>query len=177
MSQQKPQDRVGATPGKLALIAVLAVVLAAVVASNWQAEEPSAPVADSVAAPSARAAARAVGETPSSSENPQSDSQGSPFGDFAADDNWPEANLREVTACDPLAAAGWAVPPDGDGENGGVSEQQIKELRTAQNAIIFLAGDTRVARIGDREFRIGDTIGHFKISEISSKGVILSEAE
>ena len=50
-------------------------------------------------------------------------------------------------------------------------------LLAAENAIILVSGDKRIARVGEHEYQVGDVIGRYKISEISSKGVVLSEAQ
>lgn len=174
MSQQQLRDRLGATPGKLALIGVLAVALMAVIASNWPAEKPARALASTADDTRRGPATEADGR---SSGTPQSDQSDDPFGEFATDDNWSAPPLWEVTRFDPLAAPEWATPPQANGEGDVLTQEQMEELLAAQNAIIFMSGETRVARIGDREFKVGDIIGHYKISEISSQGVVLSEVE
>jgi hypothetical protein len=175
MSRQQPQARLGATPGKLALIGVLAVVLIGVIASNWPS---AAPASDEVAgettdvSPMFNSVADALAATPGAP------APGDPFGEFASDADWPELPLKEVTRHDPFAAAAWAVRPDAlDEAEEEYSEEQINELLSAQNAIILMTGDRRIARIGSQEFEVGDVYGHFKIVEISARGVVLSEAE
>lgn len=167
MSQRRLQ--LGATPGKLALIGLLAAVMLAVIASNWS----SAP-APPVAAP-AVAAALVSEQLPTPSVTTPAQPAG-PFGEFAEDRHWPQKPLDEVTAFDPFAPAKWAVLPAADGPAAAHDEEQINELLAAENAIIFVAGDKRLARIGEHDYQIGDVIGRFRISDISAKGVVLSEA-
>ena len=165
----------GATPGKLALIGVLALVMIGVIASNWPSDE-TAPVDDTV-----HTQADGMGEPPPppppvAATAVEPPAAAGPFGAFAVDQNWPERPLREITSYDPLAAAEWIKPPvsvAGPAYN----EAQINELLAAQNAIIFVSGDTRIARIGDKEFQVGDAIGRYTISEITAKGVVLNETE
>jgi hypothetical protein len=171
---QQPRLPLGATPGKLALIVVLAVVMVAVIASNWPSA--AAPPMDET-----ETAAEPQTPTPDASSSATTETQpaasASPFGKFAEDRHWPEPPLNEVTEFDPLAASDWARPPSAALDGGPVyNEQQINEL-LAKNAIIFVAGDKRIARIGDQEFQVGDVIGRYTISDISAKGVVLSEAK
>jgi hypothetical protein len=165
---QPSRDKVGATPAKLALIGVLALVLAAVIVSNWPESAPPAMAAASAATPEVAVAAP---------ESTAAEQASSPFGQFADDADWPERPIKEVIAHDPFAVAAWAIPPEGLGEDKKTTEKRIQELLHAESAIIFMSGDKRVARIGGQEFQVGDVIGGFKISDISSRGVVLSEAE
>lgn len=172
MSQKRL--KVGATPGKLALIGVLALAMVIVTASNW----PSAP------APPVDVAATAPVPTPSGLPpttegipNTQEAAPAGPFGQFAEDRHWPELPLDEVTAFDPFATSAWAAPLAAAAEGPAYNQEQINELFAAENAIILVAGDKRIASIGDREYKIGDVIGRFRISDISSRGVVLSEAQ
>jgi hypothetical protein len=162
--------KLGATPGKLAVVGVLALVMIGVIASNWPSDE-AAPVADTVEA----AAEAPVATVAESSAAPAADAAAAgPFGEFAVDRHWPERAVKEVAGFDPLAASEWIKPPAA--ESGPVvSEQQINELLAAENAIIFVAGDKRIARIGDQVFQVGDVVGRYIISDITAKGVVLDE--
>ena len=174
--------QVGATPGKIALIGVLSIGLVGVIAKNWfgssEPEEESATTESHITAAAATAPTMAV--TPpavSTGSSANATAADNPFGEFVADDDWPEAPLDEVIKYDPFATAHWATAAEAGGQAGDVvSEKQISELLAAKDAIIFMAGDTRVARIGKQEFRVGDTIGRYKISDITAQGVVLSAA-
>jgi hypothetical protein len=171
---QKPSVKVGATPGKLALIGILAVVMVIVIASNWPSA--AAPLADETALaaepsdPTPAAASEATTDTPVATS-------ASPFGEFAEDQHWPELPLKEVTEFDPFAISKWAVPAVGVDGAPVLNEEQINEMLAAENAIILVSGDKRIARIGDQEFQVGDVLGRFKITDITSKGVVLSEVQ
>ena len=172
MSQ--PRVKVGATPGKLALIGVLAVVMVIVIASNWPAS--GEPPADETTVASGPAPPPAPTDSEMLAAAERAASAG-PFGEFAEDQHWPERPLSEVTKLDPFAKSDWAIPPDAVAKGQEYNEKEINELFASNNAIIFVAGDKRIARIGDQEYQIGDVIGRYKISDISSRGVVLSEAE
>lgn len=171
---QKQRTKVGATPGKLALIGVLAVVMVIVIASNWPSGA-APPVAD----------AEITAEPPGPGEaavsalttDTQEAAPAGPFGEFAEDHHWPELPLKEVTEFDPFAVSAWAAPAAAAGEGAENDEEQILALLAAENAIILVSGDRRIARVGDQEYQVGDVIGRYQISEISSKGVVLSEVQ
>ncbi|HEX6963190.1 MAG TPA: hypothetical protein VF175_15090 [Lacipirellula sp.] len=171
MSRQA-KDKLGATPGKLALIAVLALVLVGVIASNWTSG--GGPPATKPAA-SAKPA-QAVESAAAPAATPAAKPAAGPFGEFAEDGDWPELPRSEITKFDPMMKAAWAKPAV-TAEGDVVSDVQISELLAAKNAIIFMAGDKRVARIGDNEYQIGDVIGRYQISDITSRGVVLSEVQ
>ena len=172
--------QVGATPGRLALIGVLSIGLVGVIAKNWfgssEPEQEAATTETHITAvattPPTIAATPPAVSTEATGNAATADN---PFGEFVADDDWPEAPLDEVIKYDPFATAHWAIAAEAGGPAGDVvSEKQINELLAAKDAIIFMAGDTRVARIGKQEFRVGDTIGRYKISDITAQGVVLS---
>ncbi len=170
MSQKRL--KVGATPGKLALIGVLALAMVIVIASNWP-SAPALPVDVAATAPTPNG----LPPTTEGIPNTQEAAPAGPFGQFAEDRNWPELPLHEVTAFDPFATSAWAAPLAAAAEGPAYNQEQINELFAAENAIILVAGDKRIASIGDREYKIGDVIGRFRISDISSRGVVLSEVQ
>jgi hypothetical protein len=102
-------------------------------------------------------------------------SEANPFGDFAVDQNWPEPTIGEITKHDPFAAGSWAGAQAESAEDEALTEKRINELMESKDAIIFMTGGTRVARIGKQEFRVGDRLGRYTISAITSQGVVLSE--
>ena len=51
----------------------------------------------------------------------------------------------------------------------------LEELQQAENAIIFVSAGERVASIGGQEYHVGDTVGRFLITDISSAGIVLSD--
>jgi hypothetical protein len=171
MSRPAP-NKLGATPGKLALIAVLALVLVGVIASNWP-TTPEAPATE----PKAARRLPTPPATGASRQQNQPAAPAGPFGEFAEDGHWPELPLRQVTSFDPLATAAWAKSPELTAEGIVRTETQVSELLAAKEAIIFVSGDKRIARIGDKEFQVGDRLGRYLISEITPRGVVLSETE
>jgi hypothetical protein len=173
----RAKAKAGASPAKLALIAILALALIGVIASNFTSSgEPAAESHSAQEVPRAGTAPSTATSTPAA-RVAQAETA-NPLGDFAADESWPEPAMREVTRFDPFAAPEWAVAASGEqAADEEVSAKQLNELLSSKDAIIFMSGDKRVARIGKMEFRVGDVIGHYKISDITSQGVVLSEAQ
>ena len=171
-SRVKPSD----SKGKFVLIAVLAVILVSVIASNFtqgHAEPASAEQAEAVPEHSDTS----VKSTDTAVE--QADRPTGPFAEFADDRHWPSLTLEEIAEFDPLTVPAWAGPPPPStvGTGREYSQEQLDALNNAENAIILVSGNKRVALIGTQEFRVGDMIGSLRISDISSKGIVLSEPE
>jgi len=163
MMKRQPKKQVGASKGQLALVAILGVVLVAVLASNFRSE--GTPEL-ALAAPAQSAAVAGATAAGAASAGPNQ----SPFGEYAVDQNWPRVPLDDVVKFDPLAdgKADEPIAPVYDAA-------EIEELRTAQDAIIFTTDGETIARIGSKEFHVGDVVGGLEIREISSAGIVLSE--
>ena len=171
MSRQ-PRKKSGATPTQLALVGILSLVLIGVLASQWMGGE--APAIELAAAADSHGAMPTKAE-----ETPVTPAGQSPFGAYAADEPWPALNVDEASEFDPLKTPEWAhAAPDVEAlAEQKHSEEKLNELRNATNTIIITAGDKRIARIGKHEYQVGDTIGDFEITDISSAGVVLSEVD
>ena len=168
------RDRVGATRGKLALVGVLALVLVYVLVSNFSA------MAGGGAAPqaAAEAAPQAASPEPVKEDLVAPAPVGAnPFGEFAEDRDWPKVSLDKLIGFDPLAAPTWAAPAERTAttETGESDTQSLEELRSAASAIIIVADGHRIARIGSQDYHVGDFVGPYQITDISSAGIVLSE--
>jgi hypothetical protein len=168
---------------------VLGVVLVGVIWKNFagggekltpRAEKEQPKLAEpAAAAPAASAPAAKVavvnGTAAAGAASAAAAGAASPFGEFAADQNWPAPALGEVIQHDPFAAPDWAGPHTASAEDEALTEKRIAELMASKDAIIVMTGDKRMARIGKQEFQVGDRLGRYRISEITSQGVVLSE--
>lgn len=170
MSRQS-RKKSGATPKQLALVGILSLVLVGVLASQWLGGD----------APAIELASEAhEAEPPKKNEETHVTPAGqSPFGAYAADEPWPALDVDAASEFDPLKTPDWAhAAPDVEAlAEQKHSEEKLNELRNATNTIIITAGDKRIARIGKHEYQVGDTIGDFEITDISSAGVVLSEVD
>lgn len=169
MSRQ-PRKKSGASPAQLALVGILSLVLIGVLASQWLGG--SAPPADAADSSTSLDSKRSTEDTPAAAGQ-------SPFGAFAADEPWPALDVAEAIKFDPLRTPEWApAAPDIEAlAEQRHSEEKLNELRNATNAIIITAGDRRIAHIGKHEYQVGDTVGEFEITDISSAGVVLSKID
>jgi hypothetical protein len=161
-------DRIGATRGKLALIGVLAAAFVGVLASNFRGSGEALALATPVTATGAGVPAG----IPAAASGP------SPFGEFAADGDWAQVSLDKLIDFDPLAAPPWMATGETaavDATAAASAEQSLEEVQQAHNAIIFITGGQRVARIGTQDYHVGDMVGRFQITDISSAGLVLSE--
>jgi hypothetical protein len=169
---------------------VLAVVLVGVIWKNFSAggekltpraekDQPELTEAAAPAPAAAKAAASAPAATTAAANGITAGGTAaggtSPFGEFAVDQNWPSPALGEVMNYDAFAAPDWAGPHAESPEDEALTEKRIAELMASKEAIIVMTGEKRIARIGKQEFQVGDRLGRYRISEITSQGVVLSE--
>lgn len=170
MSRQ-PRKKSSATPAQLALVGILSLVLVGVLASQWLGGDPPAIEPTSAAEQNDRSTQTEDAHVAVTGQ--------SPFGVYAVDEPWPAIDADQASQFDPLATPAWAhAAPDvvtlADQK---YSEEKLNELRNATNTIILTAGSKRIARIGKHEYQVGDTIGDFEITDISSAGVVLSKID
>ncbi len=178
MSKSKQQDwmtRVGATPGKLALIAVLGVILTYVVVSQLPSRLPApaeliTPTAGSETAPAALAKA-----------DPASESRES----LPEVKPWPRPNLRLATTHDPFATPAWARSavtsaelnlPQADSSSREQADA-IAELRQLGAAVIVEVDGEPLALVGNHQLRVGDRVRGFRVEEITASGIVLTSEE
>jgi hypothetical protein len=164
------RGRLGATRGQLALIGALAVALAWVLASNLRgSDENLASSTAAEAAPSPATDADGRSRTPA----PSADAKPAPLDPH---DDWPEYSLEELVGFDPLEAPAWlAEAEQASAARGQSADHSLEQLQTAENAIILVTGNQRIARIGTQEYHVGDMVGQFPITDISSAGILLGE--
>jgi hypothetical protein len=192
MAKSGEKSKGGATPGKLALIAVLAVVLVGVLVYQFSgSEEPppprkhpnvGRPAAARPAAGSTRVAAggtRVAAPKPDHTVVPKTDRQ------------WPKIALEEVLQHDPFALPTALQPPAPKKPAVAVAsqapdkarqaevrrqrEQALAAIRAQGVQMVFVGKEKRVAIIGDRRVRVGDVFDGFRVTDIGSDGVTLSE--
>ena len=174
----------GATPGKLCLVAALAVVLIVVLAMQLRCDVP-------VAGPDPAAAA-AHGVTISAGGD-----QGAAAGAVQPAvsrqlASWPKASLAEVLAYDPFATptalrVEMAKVDAESNEQAAASDPQVAERRAAEErlleeltrdgvkAIVLDEQPGGWAMIGDRAVRVGDAVAGFHVVAIDADGVVLAK--
>jgi hypothetical protein len=175
------KDRIGASRGKLALMGVLAVVLVVVIVVQLSGTSdvdnvPTASVTDMPGweghANAAKPESNPPAPKPAPAEKPPRE--------------WPELSMKEILACDPLAAPAWylaAIQPEqsqeqADGTNRGTPDDSLvlAELQQAGATIVLIANGQRIATIGERQIHVGDRIEGYQVSDITDEGVILTKS-
>jgi hypothetical protein len=164
--------RSGATPGKLAAVGALGVVLVIVLWSNL--------------APSRSTAARKPRHTPSpakAEKQPAPAVAAQPLKlEKKVQRNWPKLSLDNVVKHDPFAMPMWYLTARADEQGTGVSAiarsaQVLEELKKQQTRIVVISGEERIATIGELSFRVGDMIEGFEVTAITTDGVVLTEVD
>lgn len=184
MADPGVKNKVGATKGKLVLIAVLAVVFVSVIVLQFTGtEEP--PVPQENADASDRSDTRPTENGTSVPTSPPDK------GDVPKQDRqWPKIALEEVLQHDPFALPAALLPPARPSSANTAHEvpdkvrrqelqrqreQALAAIREQGVQMVFLGKDGQVAIIGDRRVRIGDLFEGFRVTDIGSDGVTLSE--
>ena len=163
------RGRLGATPRQLAIVGVLAIVLAWVLASNFRGSSEE-PVSSTDPAPSVATEAPTAGADAAS---PQA--AGRPG--LLEENSWPAYSLVKLIRFDPLAAPEWLGESDQASDGADASAKTLEQLQSAENAIILVTDDQRIARIGTQEYRVGDMVGNLMITDISSAGIVFGEPQ
>lgn len=188
----------GFTRGNLILVGALAVVFVAVV--YWNYFRDGSDVGDSVVVeepkPDRRTATsengRSTADGRRASPQAAAETEPEPSVHERAErrEPWPEFRLTSVIAYDPFALpVRFPQPsslPDVDPTISAEEREAARLLAAAQQRAATLAeirqkgvelvlrnGEEYVAKIGDREVRVGDKIGGFRVIEISLHGVTL----
>jgi len=195
MKEQNLMQRMGATPGKLALVGVLAVILVAVVVRQL----PDKTAAPEIANRRPTSNHKQVAHKPTPTQ-PKNIPAKSKFEKTKSSTNskeqplqkptWPELSLDTIVAFDPFAPPEWltaarAAEQSGDPDGLHLSEASRKkrknevlaELRKQGTTIVVISKEEKRASIGEQSVRIGDHIEGFLISDITKQGVVLSEIE
>ncbi len=190
MNFDRIAEKCGLTPAKLALICVLGIVLVTVVYRNFIRDSSSgeAASAERSASDSSTAPAEAgVAEPAARAGRPAQPDASAP----SPRKPWPEFNLAEAIARDPfavpdqfpqsLAAAATAaqaaeessaVPLSGEASDA-ERAAALAALQQRGVQLVMQNGREYVAKIGDRQVRVGEEIDGFRVIDISFHGVIL----
>jgi len=171
-------DRTGATPKKLALVAVLAMVLAGVI---WH--QVFGAHQEEVAAKPQRPAASTPNLKDTSKKSPPKVDEQSPSASdhIVTAPEWQEMPLRDVLAHDPFQPPQWFVlanQPIAERESSATAENTeklLEQLKQKSMNIVVISGTTKIATIGGNEVRVGDLIEGFRVTDITTEGITLSE--
>lgn len=165
------QNKVGATPGKLAIVGVLSLVLVYVLfgdaifgGSQSQAKlRPRSTNENELSQPVA-----AQNATP-----------GKPSEESIVHKDWPELEIETVVRFDPF---GTKLPGDVEratlaatGESSQKDNVTLQKIQEASEAIVIVSGGEKIARYGTMELRVGDQVGGYRVQDINNQGVVLTD--
>jgi len=163
-------ERNGATPGKLALIGVLALILGYVIISQLPGKKPAAIALNVAPSPD------------STASTPQPAQSGTAV--TAERKAWPKIKLSQAVAHDPFAAPSWAqssLPPVQANNNGQPVASAANALdvleklqESGATAVVMVDGE-RLALVGDAQLRVGDRLKGFRVVDITQSGVVLAD--
>ena len=181
MTLPKVTDKLGVTPGKLALIAGLAIVLLIVIVAPLSSSD-SAASGEKI---SARPKPRGVGDPAASSMATSKHSvwpiltredvqQHNPFHVSALLAPAPTSTEAEQASALPTADVDLVSQSEAE-DAAREREELLEELRGDGVNLIVLSEDGQVAKIGERRIRVGDIIRGFRVVEIASDGIELVE--
>lgn len=175
--------KIGLTPAKAALVAVLALVLAVV----WgpQIFGGGSDRAESVA--EARPAARSSSRAPRRGRRTttQAPTTSEPARPAATERDLPTITLSDAAAYDPFALPAWAIEAEQlvggtsvQPASGGTSslQQRFDSLKATGVGMVLVSGDGQAAQIGDRTVRVGDEIDGFRVIEITADNIVFQPA-
>jgi len=172
---------IGATRGKLALVAVLAVVFVGTIASQFTssssiAAKPSTNRAQDAKGPHTAHDTKTIPETSAEKIPKSSDTK-----------PWPHLSIDQIVAFDPLAKPYWYLAATNsmnpaEQEESLVDTQEenpliLAELQQQGTTMILITNNQRIATIGGQELRVGDRIQGYQVSDITARGVVLTKSK
>ena len=167
MSQQKRLEKIGATPGKLALIAVLACVLVFVIVSQLPSQNtPSQP---SVKRKQNSAATAEQNDPP---ENNTVDQQNKVVRKQPAAP-WPQLQMSDLLQTDPFKKPKWATQSNEALQQTQDAGVELAELQKQGASVVMITSKGKSATIGDRDVHVGDILKGYRITDITAQGIVL----
>jgi hypothetical protein len=170
------------TPGRAAIMAVLALVLVAVWGPQFFSSDDSVPAIAVVTPPKptpAKTVAPPIKAIPIAKSHAASTTTApKPLKKRAL----PKFTASEAGAYDPFAAPAWSpaavslVAGSGVGISNADAEDRFKAIRSRGVAMILVSPDGKAAQLGDRTVRIGDQIDGFEVIDITPTGVVFMPA-
>lgn len=178
MSKKKQQRRRSPSRIKIVLVAILGLVFAGVWGNALLGGKPksTAKQTERRAAPRSRAAIKPRTNTQAPAVQASQPKQ--PIRKPLED--WPSLPLDQATLNDPFAKPRWAIvvkekPAESQApiEIGQTTTRE--QMEQAGASMIVIAGDTKIATIGNQEVRVGDVLGGFTVVDITPAGVVFAD--
>ena len=176
MNQPSILKKIGATPAKLAVVGGLGVVLLSVVVPQLRGKSLEVPVTSP--GPSEQIVDLQRPEQQAEKPNKLSTAEGEEVRPAPV---WTQLPFEQIVNYDPLAAPAWYVAAVTQAEadleivDHEKNSRALEELEQKGASIVVITNQNRVATIGNLQINIGDRIEGFRVSDITTKGVVLTE--
>jgi len=163
----------GMTPGRAAIMAVLALALGVVWGPQLLPSKPELPVVKAAAPRPAESTARPV-QTPLALPAIAGEKDSLRQG-------LPQISAEEAGAYDPFAPPSWSPAAvslfagDAAGPTDNAAER-FQAIRSRGVAMILVSPDGAAAQLGDQTLRVGDSIDGFEVVDITAEGVVFKPA-
>lgn len=178
MSYQKQLEKMGATPGKLALIGGLVLVLVVVIVqqipSGDAGIQASANVSTELVAGTSQSQPQQVGKASPNDENLAGASTTEQQFELPP---WPEINLAETLASDPFALPNWVAKEEREIEVATQKPDRLAELQKQGASVVVIAAGQKSASIGEQKIRVGDIVAGYKVSDITTQGIFVDKLD
>ncbi|QDV74257.1 hypothetical protein [Botrimarina mediterranea] len=177
----------GMTPGRAAIVAVLAIALVAVWGPQLFSssdEEPALAAITPTKPKPAVVKAQAVKVQPTrANQTANAEAVSSTLAPASLEKRaLPKFTASEASEHDPFAAPAWSpaavslMARTAEGDASANATQRFEAIRSQGVAMILVSPEGRAAQLGDRTVRVGDQIDGFEVIDITPTGVVFMPA-
>ena len=165
MNLKQQLERMGATPGKLALIGLLSTVLVAVIVKQLPKGETESLHTSSTAIPQQLAQ---TAEADPKDVNSKPDH-------LREKTTWPVVKLSEALACDPFEPPTWAVQEQRIDTTESGQHGVLADLQKKGASIVVISAGRKSAKIGPQRIHVGDILEGYQVTDITTQGILLDK--
>ncbi len=171
MSYKKRLEKMGVTPGKLALVGVLSIVFVMVIAKQFPESAPENTAVSStvISQPLAKAEKASTNNLTTNNLTTNTAQQESKF------PVWPEIDLSETLASDPFATPSWAIQKEPVVVTTDSGPDELLALQEQGASIVVIGKGTKSATIGEQKFSVGDILEGYRVTDITTHGIFLDK--
>lgn len=163
MSLKQTLEKHGATPGKLALVGVLCLVLVVVVVRQLPESAPSVP--------------RAVAAKPQG--QPKGESKPSPQKTKEKKElpAWPQKTLHDALASNPFKLPVWARQLETEAVASGAELGDLLEIQQQGASVVVIGDAVKSASVGEQTYYVGDVLEGYRVVDITTQGILLDKID
>ncbi len=166
MSYKQRLDKIGATPGKLALIGVLVLMLILVIVK--QLPEGVSEYADTSPTTAAQRTTKTEMVRPIKLPGKSSQNERELT-------SWPEIKISETLANNPFTPPSWVVQEEPAVLANNEDSGELAELQQQGASIVVIGQEEKSARIGDQKLHVGDILEGYRVTDITTQGIFLNK--